>query len=57
MLSPQRPSQRLFSAHLPVSSINELTIVSGQLLVFAINAGLDAVITNPHVWCKGFAGS
>src|SRR6266508_2895622 len=31
-------------------TINELMIVSGQLLAFAMNALLDAVIKDPHVW-------
>lgn len=31
-------------------TINELMIVTGQMLAFAINALLDHVIQNPHVW-------
>jgi major inositol transporter-like SP family MFS transporter len=31
-------------------TINELMIVTGQLLAFAINAALDQVIKDPHVW-------
>ncbi|GGG13507.1 putative metabolite transport protein YfiG [Rhodococcoides trifolii] len=31
-------------------TINELMIVTGQMLAFAINAALDAVIQDPHVW-------
>nr|WP_296773507.1 sugar porter family MFS transporter [Rhodococcus sp. (in: high G+C Gram-positive bacteria)] len=31
-------------------TINELMIVTGQMLAFAINAALDAVIDDPHVW-------
>jgi major inositol transporter-like SP family MFS transporter len=31
-------------------TINELMIVTGQFLAFAMNALLDAVIQDPHVW-------
>jgi major inositol transporter-like SP family MFS transporter len=31
-------------------TINELMIVTGQFLAFAMNAILDAVIKDPHVW-------
>src|SRR3954447_19950063 len=31
-------------------TINELMIVTGQFLAFAMNALLDAVIKDPHVW-------
>src|SRR3954469_25676542 len=31
-------------------TINELMIVGGQFLAFAINALLDALIKDPHVW-------
>jgi major inositol transporter-like SP family MFS transporter len=31
-------------------TINELMIVTGQMLAFAMNALLDHVIQNPHVW-------
>jgi major inositol transporter-like SP family MFS transporter len=31
-------------------TINELMIVSGQFLAFAMNALLDALIKDPHVW-------
>ena len=31
-------------------TINELMIVTGQFLAFAINALLDALIKDPHVW-------
>jgi MFS transporter, SP family, major inositol transporter len=31
-------------------TINELMIVTGQLLAFAMNAALDALIKDPHVW-------
>src|SRR3712207_5014219 len=31
-------------------TINELMIVSGHFLVFAMNALLDAIIQDPHVW-------
>ncbi len=31
-------------------TINELMIVTGQMLAFAINALLDHVISDPHVW-------
>ncbi|MGU3431653.1 sugar porter family MFS transporter [Actinomycetes bacterium M1A6_2h] len=31
-------------------TINELMIVTGQMLAFAINAALDALIQDPHVW-------
>jgi len=31
-------------------TINELMIVSGQLAAFAMNALLDAIIKDPHVW-------
>jgi major inositol transporter-like SP family MFS transporter len=31
-------------------TINELMIVTGQFLAFAMNALLDRIITDPHVW-------
>ncbi len=31
-------------------TINELMIVTGQFLAFAMNSILDAVIQDPHVW-------
>ncbi|MEP9393732.1 sugar porter family MFS transporter [Gordonia sp. VNK1] len=31
-------------------TINELMIVTGQMLAFAINALLDQIVTDPHVW-------
>jgi major inositol transporter-like SP family MFS transporter len=31
-------------------TINELMIVTGQMLAFIVNAVLDAVIDDPHVW-------
>jgi len=31
-------------------TINELMIVTGQMLAFAMNALLDHIVTDPHVW-------
>ena len=31
-------------------TINELMIVTGQMLAFIMNAVLDAVIKDPHAW-------
>src|SRR5919108_3224130 len=40
-----------------IVTINELMIVSGQLLAFIVNAGLDRWYSGPSVWRGGCAGA